>query len=320
MFDFIGLIQLFYNFFLSTYLDWGDNQDKNLQIPNDNYKDDQSNNQRGRKWTGQNDFHDQERFGQRSFQNSHSSLNATDTSNLSKESIYVNSHDVGKLIGRAGCVVNEIRSKSGAKIFIPKENFGNDAKVEISGTIRQIEAAKNLIKNITQVYQRPKRCSSPLWVTSKAIKSDTEKNTESETIDWSYYINKANEAEKAKLAALPPIIKEFYTECDEISSMTNEEVQEFRFSNNNIAVSHFEDDDTRIIPKPIKDFRQAFSKFPEILSEIEKAGFTTPSPIQSQSWPILLKGMDLIGIAQTGTGKTLAYLLPALIHIDGQST
>ena len=46
--------------------------------------------------------------------------------------------------------------------------------------------------------------------------------------------------------------------------------------------------------------------------------FSEPSPIQTQAWPILLKGHDLIGIAQTGTGKTLAFLLPALIHIEGQ--
>ena len=37
-----------------------------------------------------------------------------------------------------------------------------------------------------------------------------------------------------------------------------------------------------------------------------------------QAWPVLMKGLDLIGIAQTGTGKTLAFLLPALIHIEGQ--
>ncbi|CAF4730237.1 unnamed protein product, partial [Rotaria magnacalcarata] len=43
-----------------------------------------------------------------------------------------------------------------------------------------------------------------------------------------------------------------------------------------------------------------------------------PSPIQCQAWPIALKGYDFIGIAQTGTGKTLAFLLPALIHIDNQ--
>jgi len=38
-----------------------------------------------------------------------------------------------------------------------------------------------------------------------------------------------------------------------------------------------------------------------------------------QAWPILLKGHDLIGIAQTGTGKTLAFILPAFIHIEGQT-
>lgn len=49
-----------------------------------------------------------------------------------------------------------------------------------------------------------------------------------------------------------------------------------------------------------------------------KQGFTKPSPIQCQAWPVLLKGEDLIGIAQTGTGKTLAFLLPAMIHTEYQ--
>jgi len=40
--------------------------------------------------------------------------------------------------------------------------------------------------------------------------------------------------------------------------------------------------------------------------------------VQSQAWPVVLKGIDLIGIAQTGTGKTLSYLLPGFIHMDEQ--
>ena len=44
------------------------------------------------------------------------------------------------------------------------------------------------------------------------------------------------------------------------------------------------------------------------------------NPIQAQSWPYLLSGKDLIGIAQTGTGKTLAFLMPIFIHIDMQTT
>lgn len=52
---------------------------------------------------------------------------------------------------------------------------------------------------------------------------------------------------------------------------------------------------------------------PEILSAVEATGYTQPTPIQAQAIPILLEGHDLLGIAQTGTGKTAAFSLP-LIH------
>jgi ATP-dependent RNA helicase DDX43 len=74
------------------------------------------------------------------------------------------------------------------------------------------------------------------------------------------------------------------------------------------------------IPTPVKTLKQAFCNYPEILDECKRQNFNKPTPIQSQLWPILLKGLDCIGIAQTGTGKTLAFLLPALIHIDNQPT
>lgn len=47
-------------------------------------------------------------------------------------------------------------------------------------------------------------------------------------------------------------------------------------------------------------------------------GYQKPTPIQAVSWPIALSGRDLVGIAQTGSGKTLSYILPAFIHIEGQ--
>lgn len=47
-------------------------------------------------------------------------------------------------------------------------------------------------------------------------------------------------------------------------------------------------------------------------------GFTKPTSIQSQGWPIALSGQDMVGIAHTGSGKTLGYMLPALIHIKNQ--
>lgn len=45
---------------------------------------------------------------------------------------------------------------------------------------------------------------------------------------------------------------------------------------------------------------------------IDELGFTTPTPIQQRAMPVILSGRDVMGIAQTGTGKTFAYLLPVL--------
>ena len=50
----------------------------------------------------------------------------------------------------------------------------------------------------------------------------------------------------------------------------------------------------------------------DLLAEIEKAGFVEASPIQEQTIPLALEGKDVIGQAQTGTGKTAAFGLPTL--------
>ncbi len=53
-----------------------------------------------------------------------------------------------------------------------------------------------------------------------------------------------------------------------------------------------------------------------ILKAVRKAGYETPSPIQERSIPPLLEGKDLLGVAQTGTGKTAAFSLPLLSRLD----
>ena len=53
----------------------------------------------------------------------------------------------------------------------------------------------------------------------------------------------------------------------------------------------------------------------QILNAVEEFGYSIPTPIQEKSIPVILGGHDLIGIAQTGTGKTAAYLLPLLYKI-----
>ncbi|HEX2769614.1 MAG TPA: DEAD/DEAH box helicase, partial [Geobacteraceae bacterium] len=51
---------------------------------------------------------------------------------------------------------------------------------------------------------------------------------------------------------------------------------------------------------------------PSILKAVAACGYTTPTPIQEQAIPMALAGHDLIATAQTGTGKTAAFVLPAL--------
>ena len=120
------------------------------------------------------------------------------------------------------------------------------------------------------------------------------------------------------LADCPPIKKDFYFEDPMVVNRSPCEVEQIRLENNKIMVQNLHEKGEGVIPNPVVTFEEAFLHYPEILEELYRAGFSEPSPIQKQAWPIALQGLDLIGIAQTGTGKTLAFLLPAFIHIDGQ--
>ena len=57
----------------------------------------------------------------------------------------------------------------------------------------------------------------------------------------------------------------------------------------------------------------------EIKRAIADMGFEEPSPIQAQSIPVILSGRDVIGQAQTGTGKTAAFSIPVLETIDPEN-
>ena len=61
-----------------------------------------------------------------------------------------------------------------------------------------------------------------------------------------------------------------------------------------------------------------------IIEPIKKAlkeeGYTQPTPIQESAIPVLLEGKDILGVAQTGTGKTAAFAVPIIQGLSGQST
>ena len=55
---------------------------------------------------------------------------------------------------------------------------------------------------------------------------------------------------------------------------------------------------------------------PQILCALKEKGYETPTQIQAKSIPILMHGSDILGVAQTGTGKTAAFVLPLLHRIS----
>lgn len=62
---------------------------------------------------------------------------------------------------------------------------------------------------------------------------------------------------------------------------------------------------------------QSFKFHPQIAAAVQAAGFVTPTPIQAQAIPAVMKGSDVMGLAQTGTGKTAAFVLPILQRLIG---
>lgn len=227
----------------------------------------------------------------------------------------IESRLAGTIIGKGGVKIKNLKKESGAFIsIIDGDNYGIKT-VRISGNEKSKELAKKLINEIIDEndLDKIKQKSKEELVTIEPVQSIS-------NFDWDQLMKEQAENLKKKLAALPQIVKNFYKEHPEVTKMSDQEVDDFRLSKNNIMVKYIDENNVKPIPKPVYTFIQAFKDYPEILEEIQKQKFETPSPVQCQAWPIIMSGYDLIAIAQTGTGKTLAFLLPAFIHIDFQST
>jgi ATP-dependent RNA helicase DDX5/DBP2 len=112
------------------------------------------------------------------------------------------------------------------------------------------------------------------------------------------------------LSTLPKFEKSFYKEHEDVAARSQAEVDAFRKEKEMSVKGHD-------VPRPVETFDEA--GFPQyVLSEVKQQGFDSPTAIQSQGWPMALSGRDVVGIAETGSGKTLTYCLPAIVHINAQ--
>ena len=71
------------------------------------------------------------------------------------------------------------------------------------------------------------------------------------------------------------------------------------------------------VPNPVQSL-EALGLPAPLMKEIQRAGYTAPTSIQAQALPVALSGRDLIGLAKTGSGKTVTYLWPMIVHILAQ--
>ncbi|KAF5613160.1 ATP-dependent RNA helicase DBP2 [Fusarium subglutinans] len=110
--------------------------------------------------------------------------------------------------------------------------------------------------------------------------------------------------------ALPKFEKSFYKEHPDVSSRSDAEVEAFRRKHQMTIAG-------KDVPRPVETFDEAgFPRY--VMDEVKAQGFPAPTAIQSQGWPMALSGRDVVGIAETGSGKTLTYCLPSIVHINAQ--
>jgi ATP-dependent RNA helicase DDX46/PRP5 len=108
-----------------------------------------------------------------------------------------------------------------------------------------------------------------------------------------------------------PFRRNFYSESIDLSELTEDEVALLRMELDNIKVRGVE------VPKPVRNWAQCGLGV-QVLDVIKDLGYEAPTSIQSQAVPAIMSGRDIIGVAKTGSGKTIAFLLPMFRHIKDQ--
>ncbi|PWN93053.1 DEAD-domain-containing protein [Acaromyces ingoldii] len=102
------------------------------------------------------------------------------------------------------------------------------------------------------------------------------------------------------------------------STNTNAAAARAYMEANNITIEAPEESEEKP-PLPMLSFSELNGKIDKRLKEeLDRFKFQKPSPIQACCWPVLLSDKDVVGIAETGSGKTIAFGLPALQHVLGQ--
>ncbi|XP_015182543.1 PREDICTED: probable ATP-dependent RNA helicase DDX43 [Polistes dominula] len=208
----------------------------------------------------------------------------------------IDANIVSRFIGKERENINKLEDESNTIIRIKMPNKSNPyPTIVIIGFPISLRRARILIKKFL-----------------KKLSSNEENSYQSLTMD------------ECNDVSLPlknsHIIKNLYREDLAIVNMPEKTVKRIR-TDNNIEVKYINEFHNDFpIPKPILTFKQAFNNHPTMLKKIKEQGLKKPNPFECQALPILLSGKDMLGISPSSLDKTLAFLLPALIHISKQTS
>ncbi|KAL4796414.1 hypothetical protein BDV19DRAFT_81281 [Aspergillus venezuelensis] len=108
-----------------------------------------------------------------------------------------------------------------------------------------------------------------------------------------------------------PFRRKFYTEPSDLTQMSEEEAASLRLELDGIKVRGLD------VPKPVQKWSQCGLGI-QTLDVVDKLGFESLTSIQAQAIPSIMSGRDVIGVAKTGSGKTMAFLIPMFRHIKDQ--
>ncbi|KAL2832096.1 hypothetical protein BDW59DRAFT_115371 [Aspergillus cavernicola] len=108
-----------------------------------------------------------------------------------------------------------------------------------------------------------------------------------------------------------PFRKRFYTEPSDLAQISEEEAANLRLELDGIKVRGLD------VPKPVQKWSQCGLGI-QTLDVVDKLGFESLTSIQAQAIPAIMAGRDVIGVAKTGSGKTMAFLIPMFRHIKDQ--
>ncbi|KAJ7667870.1 P-loop containing nucleoside triphosphate hydrolase protein [Mycena polygramma] len=128
----------------------------------------------------------------------------------------------------------------------------------------------------------------------------------------------AKKAKKKEMATVDharvkyePFRKEFYIPPPDIAAMTDEEADLLRLELDSIKIRGVD------CPRPVTKWSH-YGLPANCLDVIKRLNYTAPTSIQAQAIPAIMSGRDVIGVAKTGSGKTIAFLLPLFRHIKDQ--